>query len=321
MSNLAVDALTGLRLTLSNPSRAYYLIRPFLPRTVQILLRRRLVKIKRSTQRHIWPVDPASATPPASWDGWPEKKKFALILTHDVDTGKGLNKCMDLARLEMNLGFRSNFNFVPERYDVSFSLIDEIRNNGFEIGVHGLKHDGKLYTTQNIFNERAERINYFLKLWKCVGFRSPAMHHNLEWLHKLDIAYDMSTFDTDPFEPQNDGMGTIFPFWVESHEKQGYVELPYTLPQDFTLFILMGERNITIWKNKLDWVAENGGMALLNVHPDYMNFEKRKSKLEEYSAKLYSDFLEYVIKKYDGEFWSVLPKELAQFWKENMVNK
>ena len=30
----------------------------------------------------------------------------------------------------------------------------------------------------------------------------------------LNIAYDASTFDTDPFEPQPDGVNTIFPFWV-----------------------------------------------------------------------------------------------------------
>ena len=37
--------------------------------------------------------------------------------------------------------------------------------------------------------------------------------------------------------------GTIFPFWVESnHDKKGYVELPYTLPQDFLLYILIAAK-------------------------------------------------------------------------------
>ena len=40
------------------------------------------------------------------------------------------------------------------------------------------------------------------------------MLHNLVWLRDLDILYDASTFDTDPFEPQPEGMETIFPFWV-----------------------------------------------------------------------------------------------------------
>ena len=70
------------------------------------------------------------------------------------------------------------------------------------------------------------------------------MHHNLEWIGKLDIEYDLSTFDTDPFEPQPDGVGTIFPFWVERKDgRSGYVEMPYSLVQDFTLFLLMKEES------------------------------------------------------------------------------
>lgn len=134
--------------------------------------------------------------------------------------------------------------FLPE-------LRNDLENRGFEVGVHGLKHDGKLYTSGKIFKERAHRINHYLKKWNAVGFRSPAMHHNLEWIHDLHIDYDASTFDTDPFEPQNDGVGTIFPFWVEHKTlRKGYVELPYTLPQDSTLFIIMKEKTNNIWKKK-----------------------------------------------------------------------
>ena len=107
-----------------------------------------------------------------------------------------------------------------------------------------------------------------------MGFRSPCMYHNLDWLHDLHIKYDASTFDTDPFEPQPDGVCTIFPFQVkDDRQDKGYVELPYTLPQDFTLFIILREESIDIWKKKLAWIAENGGMALLNTHPDYMSFK------------------------------------------------
>ncbi len=42
------------------------------------------------------------------------------------------------------------------------------------------------------------------------------------------------------------------------------------------LVILMQEKNIDIWKQKLDWISEHSGMALLNTHPDYIDFEKKK---------------------------------------------
>ena len=61
-----------------------------------------------------------------------------------------------------------------------------------------------------------------MREWNAVGFRSGFMHHNLDWLHDLEVSYDSSTFDTDPFEPQPDGANTIFPFWVPG-PNGGYV--------------------------------------------------------------------------------------------------
>jgi len=239
-----------------------------------------------------------------------------------VDTPRGQGNCLKVTKIEENMGFRSSFNFVPERYDVSQELRHHLTSNGFEVGLHGLTHDGRLYSSKNVFQERATRINYYLKEWQSVGFRSPAMHHNLDWIHDLDIEYDASTFDTDPFEPQSEGVITIFPFWVPSNSGQnGYVELPYTLPQDFTLFVIMKETNIDVWKQKLDWIADKRGMALLNTHPDYMRFDGRKAGLEAYPAEYYRMFLEYTESKYEGTYWHVLPKEMAQFWSDSLKRK
>ena len=271
---------------------------------------------------HIWPIDPRAGKPPEGWTGWPDKKKFALAIQHDIDTQKGHDKCRDLMALEEDSGVRSLFSFVPERYNVSESLRNELLNKGFDIGVHGLKHDGKLFLSKKIFQKRAIRINRYLKEWNSVGFSSPSMHHNLDWMHLLAIKYDISTFDTDPFEPQPDSVSTIFPFWVQrSSNKTGFVELPYTLPQDHALFIIMKEKTIDIWKQKLNWIAEKGGMALLNTHPDYMNFSGRKLSIEEYPAKYYKDFLEHITSKYAGQYWHALPRDMARFWSETMVQK
>ena len=137
--------------------------------------------------------------------------------------------------------------------------------------MHGLTHDGRLYSSLEVFTERAAWINEYLKTWRAVGFCSPSSHHELEWLLNLDIEYDSSTFDTDPFEPQPEGVATIYPFWVSGNEAgEGFVEIPYTMPQDHTLYVLMRERNIRIWEEKLDWIAECGGLAFVNVHPDYI---------------------------------------------------
>ena len=295
---------------------SYYRVKPFLPRRLQSGLRRKQIALKRKKNAHCWPILREAGRPPEGWRGWPDGKKFALILTHDVDTDRGQRRCRDMIKLEQKMGFRSSINFVPERYAVSSGLRRELECNGFEIGVHGLNHDGKLFQSKKIFEERRAKINRYLQQWNAVGFRAPAMHHNLKWLSGLNIHYDLSTFDTDPFEPQPDGVNTIYPFWVDGTAPgNGYVEMPYTLPQDFTLFVLMREQDIGIWIEKLNWLADAGGMVLITTHPDYMNFNNGRLQADEYPADRYGAFLKYLLDNYSGQYWHVLPREMAEFWK------
>ncbi len=163
----------------------------------------------------VWPILPGSELPPEGWPGWPDGKKFAFVLTHDVESQQGLDRVKQLAELEMELGFRSSFNFTPEGpYSVPGELRSWLTDRGFEVGVHDLHHDGHLFSSREGFRRKAERINAYLKEWNAVGFRSGYMLRNLDWIHDLNITYDACTFDTDPFEPQPDGVSTIFPFWV-----------------------------------------------------------------------------------------------------------
>jgi hypothetical protein len=299
-------------------SSIYYLFKPMIPRRLQIQMRRAIIRRRLPRYSDVWPIDPEAGMPPRGWKGWPENKRFALVLTHDVDTANGQKRSKQLAELEKGIGFRSSFNFVPKRYLVQAGVRKYLAENNFEIGVHGLYHDGKYYTSRKVFHERALQINEYLKEWNAVGFRSPSMHHNLDWIHDLKIEYDASTFDTDPFEPQSDGVGTIFPFWVRGEsETEGYVELPYTLAQDFTLFVLMREKNVDIWKRKLDWIAEKGGMVLVNTHPDYMNFGDARMGPEEYPAEFYGEILKYLKSRYNGMYWPALPRNVAAFYREN----
>jgi hypothetical protein len=143
------------------------------------------------------------------------------------------------------------------------------------------------------------------------------MHHNLEWIHELGMEYDASTFDTDPFEPQPDGTATIFPFWVSNSQGGGYVELPYTLVQDYNLFVILQERTNEIWKRKLDWVAEHGGMVLMNTHPDYMWFDGKQGR-DEFPVALYSELLTYIRERYEGEYWHALPRDVARFYRGSL---
>lgn len=288
----------------------YYQIKPFIPRNVQIFARSAYTKNIRKKYKKAWPILQEAGETPEGWKGWPDKKRVALVLTHDVETIEGLNRCRELAEIEKEIGFRSSFNFVVGKYRVPDSIKDYLENNGFEIGIHGLYHDGKLFKSRDIFEKRAAVINRYLKKLNAVGFRAPSMHHNLEWIHELNVSYDLSTFDTDPFEPQTDGVNTIYPFWVKNG-KSKYLEMPYTMVQDFTLFVLLKEKTNEIWKEKFKWIYKCGGMALVNTHPDYIAFNGEKPGYGKYSIELYSDFLKHIKSEYDGNYINILPKEMV----------
>jgi hypothetical protein len=303
-------------------NRIYYRLKPLIPRAMQVWLRSQVVKRMRNAYRDSWPILEAAGNPPPRWTGWPDQRRFAVALAHDVETAVGQSRCLQLMRLEQELGFRSSFNFVPERYQVDPALRATLLAEGFEVGVHGLIHDGKLFESYATFESRAKRINHYLADWHSVGFVSPSSHHHLEWMHLLDIEYDSSTFDTDPFEPQPDGLATIFPLWVANPNGEGgYVELPYTLVQDYSLFILMGETTNDIWKQKLRWIADKGGMVFLIAHPDYMNFGRGRGGFQEYPAELYQAFLEHLRREYAGQYWHVLPRQLAQYYRQRLARE
>lgn len=301
--------------------RIYYKLKPFLPWDLRILLRRLAASRQREAFKAIWPINEAAAKLPAGWPGWPDGKQFAFVITHDVEGPSGLAKCLKLAALDTANGFRSSFNLIPEgNYSIPPELRTWLSSQGFEVGVHDLLHDGELYFSRSEFRRNAVRINGYIKDWSAVGFRSGFMLRELDWIHDLDIEYDASTFDTDPFEPQPDAAGTIFPFWVPAPgldaARPGYVELPYSLPQDSTLFLVLRETSPEIWMRKLAWIVANNGMALINVHPDYLRFEGESQSRKTYPVGFYRQFLDHVQRRYAGAYWQPLPRELAAWFEE-----
>ena len=295
----------------------FYALKSFFPRSVQISLRKAYARHIRASVGDVWPILESAGTPPPGWKGWPEGKQFAVVLTHDVESARGVERCRMIMDIEERHGFRSAFNFVPERYKVPSELRQEMVRRGFEVAVHGLRHDLSLFRSEKEFKRQAQDINRYIKEWGAVGFRSPYMIRNLGWIRDyLNIEYDTSTFDTDPFEPQPDGVGTIFPFIVDGNigGRPGYVELPCTLPQDLNLFVLLGETGIDVWKRKLEWIAARGGMALFDIHPDYMQGHDDMAS-DEYPVQRYEEFLKHVHICYTNQYWHALPREVASFWR------
>jgi len=294
----------------------YYSIKPVIPKRLQIGMRKKYLVFQRKYKFPLWPVDMtlyeiykngiknilsslALAEIPFI-NYWPNNKKFAFVLTHDIETAVGQKNAWKLKEIEKQLGFRSVWNFVPEKYKLDLELIKELKKDGFEIGIHGLKHDGKLFRSEEIFLKRLSKINFYLRKFKCSGFRSPVAWRNYEYMQNLAIEYDLSYFDSDIFEVQAGGSLSFHPFFLGN-----FVELPYTLPQDHTLFILLGEKDSRIWKEKINIIKRFQGMALMLVHPDYI--------LTNNILDIYKKFISEI--KKDNTHWHTLPREVARWWR------
>jgi peptidoglycan/xylan/chitin deacetylase (PgdA/CDA1 family) len=296
--------------------RVYYALKPFLSQKVTHLMRRIHSDTARKASILEWPIEPRYVR--FQWEVlrqvlllsgkteidfryfWPDGKQFAFVLTHDVETADGQRTIPILADLEESMGFRSSFNFVPERYQLDFGLMADLRQRGFEIGVHGLRHDSKLFGSYPAFVKQAAEINRYMREFQAEGFRAPYTHRNPHWMQLLDVKYDLSFFDTDPFEPMPGGVMSIWPFTIGR-----FLELPYTLPQDSTLFNVLGETSPRIWRDKFSFIKKYYGMALMLVHPDYSSMGVAR--------KCYGEFLEEV--KAGGGYWHALPRQVASWWK------
>lgn len=298
---------------------AFYRVKWFIPRSAQLAARRVLAGRQRNPTFPRWPLDDSvvrlvqfvaacrlaaagRTTGRFSWF-WPDARRAALILTHDVESAEGLRLAVDIADAEEERGLRSSFNVVADWYPIDGGVLRDLRSRGFEIGVHGVHHDRSMFATRQSFEEQLPRVAQAAAEFEAEGFRSPATHRVFQWLGELPTAYDCSIPHSDPFEPQPGGCCSLWPFFIGD-----LVELPYTLPQDHTLFTLLGERTVEPWLSQLAAVAERFGLAQVVTHPDpgYLGDPRRRG--------LYFEFLD-AVRERDG-LWRTLPRDVARWWRE-----
>jgi hypothetical protein len=294
--------------------RGYYLARPAIPRSVQLALRRLFTRVQAASSFPGWPIEDSlhdfydwlfaviaelAARPVPFLGLWPDGRSWALVLTHDVETAVGYSE-MDLLRgPERARGYRSSWNFVGGRYQVDDETVRSLQDDGCEIGVHGLRHDGRDLAGR-LIDERLPAMWEHARRWNAVGFRSPATHRGWELMHRLGFAYDSSYTDTDPYEPQPGGCCTYLPYL-----NRGTVELPITLPQDHTLFTILRHADAGLWLRKAGHIRNRGGMVLVLTHPDYAHDQRL--------ANGYQALLDTFAA--DGTAWHALPREVAAWWR------
>jgi len=242
------------------------------------------------------------------WNG----KKYALMITHDVDTSKGLRRAKKLKKIEHKYDVPSAWYLPSKRYKLDSEVLKELVNHG-EIGVHGIEHNGKLnrlpinkliekfseakQTLERIIGERIE------------GFRAPLLQHNIKILQALrDTGY---VYDTSipTWEPRHSatmkehGIGTIYPLTLE-----GITEIPVTLPQDHQLLCVLGLNSkevIQKWMNIINAIKEIGALCIILMHPEYELADPE-------TLSIYEELLNIIVS--DKEVLVSLPKTLISLY-------
>jgi len=306
---------------LSSLAKLYYLLRPLLPVSVRRHLQRIHLRGWENLQFPAWPLDSSVdelledallaamqasgvSQVPFIWF-WPEGASSCATMTHDVESKRGRDFCGSLMRLDNSFGIKASFQLIPEgRYEIDKELLRTICDEGFEVVIHDLNHDGHLYMNRSEFRKRAQRINAYGKKYHAEGFRAGVLYRKQLWYEDLDFSYDMSVPNVAHLDPQHGGCCTVMPYFIGD-----ILELPVTTTQDYTLFNILNDYSTDLWRQQVRLLMKKHGLMSFIIHPDYIMGRREEA--------VYVELLEHLRQlKTTERVWIALPGEVNQWWRQ-----
>ena len=301
----AAAALETLRLeTYREPAKPATRLLPFhyhhVPGAVRIAIGKVLTALE-SHEFPRWPVDPSGDA--LRWilgereGNWPGGKKFALLLSHDVDTQEGMDRASKFFEIEAAAGVPAVYSFVTSTYRIDGSLLRDILALGGEIAWHSDLHDNRIaFEPEEAIRRRIDSARGFIEEYGVTGMRSPSLCRTpaLFKVAAERFQWDSSVPDTGP----GGGCASVFPYRIGK-----LLEIPLTMPMDADLVFRRGKPSSfpEAWMEKARYIRDVGGVAVLNTHPE-PHFSGRPEAWE-----AYAEFLRRV-KELDP--WIVVPKGL-----------
>jgi hypothetical protein len=304
----------------SRLKKIYYQLRPLTNRSLRKYIQRfRAAKWQRM-QFPQWPVDTTVenicerllllalqanqvACTPFIWF-WPDGARGCVSMTHDVETEEGRDFSAQLLDIDDLFGIKASYQVVPEgRYSVTAEYLNRFRDRGAEVCVQDLNHDGRLFDDRAEYLRRVALINRYGREYGAKGFRSAVLYRKPEWFGDLDFSYDMSIPNVAHLDPQRGGCCTVMPYFIGD-----ILELPLTTVQDYTLFHVLNERSINLWKLQLEKTLSKNGFVSFIVHPDYI--------VESETQSVYRDLLSMLneLRKREN-VWFALPRDIDRWWR------
>src|SRR5579883_449553 len=103
-----------------------------------------------------------------------------------------------------------------------------------------------------------------------------------------------------------------WPIWTRSTAMPYFIgdllELPLTTTQDYSLFHILQQRSLDLWKKQIAMIQQRYGLVSFIVHPDYVT--------EKWASELYNDLLAYLSELRSSQgMWIALPRDVADWWK------
>jgi len=313
--------------------RPLYTYSPFeshlMPATLRWLLLHRDVRARLLDRNAFprWPAEPCAeniralvldacaraGSPAVPAPFWPEGRKYASALTHDIDSldvwKNGLWK--PFAELEESHGLRSSWHVCTNHLKWAERAVEELAHRGHEIGWHGPRHDYRIaWMPERQRAAAIEKASSFFTRYGVRGFRSPNYLRSPALFDSLEgvLGYDSSSLDTaaEPFHPRTrTGCSTVFPFF-----RGNLLEMPITIPDGLTIRCLTGEDAdsiSTVQSAKIEWIKSVGGMALAITHPE------RWISMRPAPFTAYRRLVEKVAG--DAAAWNALPRDIESWWR------
>ena len=245
---------------------------------------------------------------------WKRGKKFAVVLSHDIDTEEGLLSVHKFLELEEKYNFKSTNFVVGNYYKLKEEVLQFIVKEGHEIACHGDTHDALLpYLSEENIQKRLDKCRGFFKKYGVVGFRAPSLliSEKLDKNLSTYFKYDSSVTDTELFMPDSEVSGscTVFPFF-----KKDVLRIPITLPMDSSLLFLgyNEDQVLELWKKKFDFIKKIGGVAMIVTHAE------KHFSMNETMLVVYEKLLKLLSEEKDA--WIVTGKELYEYVKAEGKN-
>jgi hypothetical protein len=166
-----------------------------------------------------------------------------------------------------------------------------------------VRHDASLFSSRAEFERQLPVVEQWAETLGASGFRSPATHRVVDWLAELPVDYDCTVPHSDPYEPVPGGCCSPWPYYIGP-----VLELPYTLPQDHTLFTILKEETIELWQKQVERLEHTFGLIQCVSHPD------RGYLADSDNMRRYAEFIEWLLGR--EALWLALPRTIAAWWHE-----